>query len=102
MAKIVKEWWGFYVHLNHAEACGWTSKEVLASTGSLTAAVVAAISSAPIALAVVAALAAAGSYIRSLNEHSGGNGVRLKFLWPGTYVGVQRKKKPNSWGASKC
>jgi hypothetical protein len=51
---------------------------------------------AAIAAIIGAAIWAAMSYIRDRDEHSGGRGVKLKFLWPAVYVGVERRGRGNS------
>lgn len=96
MARVSKKWWGFYLDLNHAEACAWT--KVVSGGGSaadiagdLVKAVGVGWFTGPIGLAVAVTVLSASTYIRSMNQQSGGEGVRLKFTWPATYIGCSRR-----------
>lgn len=96
MASVSTYWWGFEVKLSHAETCAWTHPSVTA-----LAALVATKIGGPIGSAVVGAIAVGKNYIRTLNQKSSYKGVILKFLWPGTYVGVRRRGS-SPWSSSPC
>jgi hypothetical protein len=93
MASVETHWWGFYVKLSHREVCVWTSAPWNTAVDLIGRAL-----ANPIATAVIAIVKIAKAFIRSRNEQSAYKGVKLKFLWPASYIGVSRR----GFGPSKC
>jgi hypothetical protein len=86
MASVTTRWWGVEVRLSHGEVCLWTSSAVN-NLGMLIASKVGGAWGA----AVAAVIVAFKTYIRNLCKTCGGSGVKLKFAWTGTYLGVNRR-----------
>ena len=86
MASISKHWWGVDVNLSHSEVCLWTSPAVN-NLGTLIASKLGGAWGAAVAAVVVMFKL----YIRNLCKSCGRSGVRLKFAWTGTYLGVNRR-----------
>ena len=94
--KTAKKWfvpYGTWIILSHSEACKLTSDMSVSATAT-------AISSmgayAPVA---AAAISLQMKYIREKNEHSGGKGVKLLFVWA---VGVITSIERRGSGSSPC
>lgn len=104
MANIKEKLWGFNVILSHNEACALTSgleaAEFVLRVGQYFTSGLESLALTALQIAVDLA----GDQIRKKNEHSGGNGVKLKFLWgvPPIYVGVSRRGDSSEWGSSPC
>jgi hypothetical protein len=94
--KTAKKWfvpYGTWIILSHSEACKLTS-------GMSVSAIATAISSmgtyAPVA---ASAISLQMKNIREKNEHSGGKGVKLLFVWA---VGVITSIERRGSGSSPC
>ena len=85
---------GWWIYLNHGEACVWTSESVSYIRTRLIELI-----PGPWAPIVAQVISVQSDYIRSLNEKSGKKGVKLLFLWAtGMITSVNRR----GTGRSPC
>jgi hypothetical protein len=85
---------GWWIFLSHSEACLWTSKPASEIRSHLIGLI-----PGPWAPIVAAVIAVQSMYIRSLNEKSGGKGVKLLFIWA---TGVIQNVNRRGTGKSLC
>ena len=93
--KTAKKWWipyGTWIILSHSEACkltGGMSVSAISTAISVIGGAYAAIAAAAISLQA--------KHIREKNEHSGGKGVKLLFVWAtGIITSIERRDSGNS------
>lgn len=85
---------GWYIYLSHKEACIWTSRPVSEIRDYLIKLI-----PGPWAPLVAVAISIQSNFIRSRNEQSGGQGVKLLFIWA---TGVISSVERRGTGKSPC